>query len=248
MTRLSESQSGIGRKVIFIIIILLVIAGVVTWRLSANSSTNRNGSSPSVSTNNVSNDSSPCLNAYHDSILCAFALHSNILSYSYIATGTAITTSGTTAGFTVKNDGKGNHEVVYIANGEQYSSITFAGTRYVQLGVGAAWTEYSNGSPTNSSVPDPTSGFNLSFTNASSHQYSFINEGTTACGNLNCNDYKVTLLAEQSITQYVYFDTGSHLLRKWTYSDPSTGVSVVMTVDYQSVKITKPSPVQQVTP
>lgn len=246
MTKLSDKQMGISRIIVVVaVVVVLAVAGVLTWALTKKSSTTTGTSTPAASTVAVNSN---CQNYYHDGTLCAFANHISLTSYAYVATGTATSSSGTQYSFTLKNDGKGNREMVYTANSEQISAIMLGGAEYVQSGTGTTWLEYSGSSlGVATTIPDPTSNFNLSFTQAELAKYSFDKEGTAACGSMSCVKYKVNILATPSIVSYVYFDTSSYLLREWTYNNPSTGTSVTFNVSYQTVNITAPSPVQQVT-
>jgi outer membrane lipoprotein-sorting protein len=71
----------------------------------------------------------------------------------------------------------------------------------------------------------------------------YKNLGTEACGNLTCYKYQVTTATAAGAKQYVWFDTTSYQLRRWQYSDSSTGTTD-MAISYQPVTISQPSPVQ----
>jgi outer membrane lipoprotein-sorting protein len=66
---------------------------------------------------------------------------------------------------------------------------------------------------------------------------------TEACGSLTCFKYQITDSASPGSTQYAWFDNGAYLLREWKSSD-SSGSSTDMTISYQAISITAPSPVQ----
>lgn len=249
MPALKNDERGVGSIVIIgIAVVVLAIAGVTVWKLSSKKTTSSTASTTattkSVSTVAVS---SSCLKAFHDSSLCAFANHTNISSQQYVATGTATSSSGTKSTFTVENDGKGNTDVAYGSNGKQISSISLDGVTYVQSAPGSTWLGYAGtGLGAASSVPNPTSGFNVNFTSSTPAGVSVTKVGTAACGKLSCNEYKVVDSATPTTTEYVYFDTQDYLLRQWTSNDTSTGVAVDLTFTYQPVTIAKPSPVQMI--
>jgi hypothetical protein len=246
MSKSSKSESGLGQiLIVAIIVVVLAVAAIVIWSLTRSPN---NKSSANTSTSSTAAVNSNCQNYYHDSTLCAFANHVGLSTYAYTSTGTATSSSGAQYNFTFKNDGKGNREIIYTDNGEQISAIMLDGAEYVQSSTGTTWLEFSGSSlSTATPVPNPTSSFNLSFTSAELAKYSFNKEGTAACGSLNCVKYKVNILASPDIVQYVYFDTSSYLLREWSYSNPTTGVSATINISYPTVTITAPSPVQQVT-
>lgn len=247
MPRLSTNQKGIAQLyVIIAVVVVLIGGGIVAWQATKKSTPNT-PTSAAAKASNVS-DSAACLKAYNDSALCAFANHTNITSQQYVAIGTATSATGTSSTFTVSNDGKGDSEVTYGSNGQEISSITLAGTTYVQEGTGTTWLAYSSTSQAGVTVvPNPTSGFNLNFNSSTPAGVTVTKEGTSACGSLTCYGYKVVDAATPTTTAYVYFDTHDYLLRHWTSSDTSTGEAVNLTFSYHSVNITKPSPVQQVT-
>lgn len=241
MSKLAKRQDGLSSLLIIALVVaVLVVVGVVIWQVTKTSPTK------SVSTTVSGTNSSACVKAVGSSSFCAFATNSNISSKEYIATGTATTSSGQTSSYTVQNDGKGNTEVTYTSAGKQISAITLDGSTYLQSGSGTTWIEYTGSQSSAVSVPNPVSGFNLNFTSNIPKGVTVNSEGTAACGSLTCNKYKVNLASTATATQYVYFDTSNYLLRQWTFSDSSTKISVNLTFDYQSVTITKPSPVQQI--
>jgi hypothetical protein len=248
MSKSNESESGLGQIfIVAVVVVVLAVAGIIIWGLTR-SSNNNSATNTSTSTNNTAAVNNNCQNYYHDSTLCVFANHIGLSTYAYTSSGTATSSSGAQYNFTFKNDGKGNREITYTAAGKQISAIILDGAEYVQSGAGTTWLEFSGSSlSTATPVPDPTSNFNLSFTQAELAKYSFNKEGTAACGNLSCVKYKVNILASPDIVQYVYFDTSSYLLREWSYSNPTTGVSATINISYPAVTITAPSPVQQVT-
>jgi hypothetical protein len=248
MTRLSSNEKGVGGSlVIIVIVVVLAVAGVITWQLTKKSpSSTPTSSSVSAKTASSAAVSSACLKQFNDNSLCAFAEHTNISSQQYVAMGTATSATGTKSTFTVKNDGKGNTEVIYGSNGQQLTSISLDGVTYIQSAPGGTWYEYSGSSLSSAtSVPNPTSGFNLNFTTTTPAGVKVTKIGTASCGSLSCEEYKVVVASAPTATQYVYFDTSDYLLRQWASNEPG-GVSVNLTFSYPAVTITKPSPVQQI--
>jgi hypothetical protein len=243
MPNLRRDENGIGQAlIIVIIVVVLAVAGGIIWQSTKKNSNTTTGtaiSKPVVS--------STCLQSFKDNALCAFAEHTNISSQQYVAKGTATLTNGTTSTFTVLNDGKGNTEVTYSSAGKQISSIRLNGVGYVQGSPGSSWLEYSNaGVGQATATPNPTSGFNLNFTTATPKDVMVTKQGTVACGSLTCKKYRVAVSSEPSGIQYVYFDTKDYMLRQWTSTNPSNGIDVNLTFNYQPITITKPSPIQKI--
>lgn len=164
----------------------------------------------------------------------------------YEAAGTVTTSSGTTYTFTDEHDLSGNKDLSYTSGTKQISIITLNGIIYYQDGTGTIWYEYASGNAP-SSLTDPTGSFNFDFTAATKAGLSVTKEGTATCGSLTCYEYRVTDTTDPGGIAYIYFDTSSYLLRKWTSTNSVTGLSSNMTFTYPSVTIAKPSPVQVVT-
>lgn len=68
--------------------------------------------------------------------------------------------------------------------------------------------------------------------------------GSEACGSLTCDKYEmVDAVGEDSSTSYVWIDTKEHLARKMEFS--FKGGSNVMEYKYETVQISKPSPIKE---
>jgi outer membrane lipoprotein-sorting protein len=174
--------------------------------------------------------------AYHDDNLCKFASHTSLDKVAYTAALKVTQTDGTNSTTTLQSDGKGNTALTGSSNGQQLNSITLNGVTYIQTNGTGPWTKYATNAPTT----DPTTNMNLSIGTAG---ITFKSLGTEACGSLTCYKYQVTSAASPAATQYVWFDNSSYLMRRWQYTDPSSGTTD-MTINYQAVTITQPSPVQ----
>jgi hypothetical protein len=86
---------------------------------------------------------------------------------------------------------------------------------------------------------NPTANLNIA---VSESNLSFSYLGTGACGSLICYKYAIADRTQPSAVQDMWFDTTSYKLREWTYHG-TTG-STIMTIAYQPVSITAPSPVK----
>jgi hypothetical protein len=246
----TKNQKGLGQVAIIILVLVgLVIIGLIVWGLTKSNkpsnTANTASNHPNISASPA--ESAACLKAYADNALCAFAVHMNVSTLSYEATGTTTSSTGTESNFTIQSDGKGDKDMVYIADSKQISYIILDGQTYIQSGSGTTWLEYTGAASTTADVPaDPTSGFTLNFQNSTPASVQVTKDGTTACGSLTCYKYTVIEASASTTTTYVYFDTANYLLRQWTYSDSTDSTAVNLTFTYPTVVITKPSPVQQI--
>jgi hypothetical protein len=245
MLKLTKSIKGIAMPVlVLIIVVVLAAAGIVFWQITKKSS-------PSSSTSNSSTAktvavSPTCEKSFNDNKLCAFAEHMYISTMEYVATGTATNASGNSSKYTIKNDAKGNKEITYTSGSQQISTITLNGVSYYQEGAGTTWLEYSNGGAP-ATISNPVSGFNFNLSGTTAADLTVTKEGTSACGNLTCYEYKVIDSKDPGGIAYIYFDNQNYLLRHWTSHNTTSGISVDLTFSYPSVTIAIPSPVQQIT-
>jgi outer membrane lipoprotein-sorting protein len=175
---------------------------------------------------------------YHDSRICNFAAFSTSFNKTAYTAALTIAQNGATNTATLKSDGKGNTELTTSSNGETLNAITLDNIEYIQNNGSGPWIEYNTG--TTAPTTNPTSSMNIGVGN-SGITFKYID--TESCGSLTCYKYKVTDASTPSATQYVWFDNSSYKLRQWQYTDGS-GNTTNMTVTYNAVNITKPSPVE----
>jgi hypothetical protein len=243
MPKIPKIEKSFGREFILIIIlVVLVVAGFVTWQVTKKNST---GNLKYVINNSVQN--STCMKYYNDQAICRLALNLNFTKRSYEATGTVTTASGT-INYAIQSDGKGNSDVSDISKNAQVSSIKLNGKTYIQPSANTTWLEYTAANLGSAdTVTNPVSGFNINFNNNTPSEYKITKEGTAVCGNLTCDKYQIIVAAIPDSTQFIYFDAGSYLLRQWTSSNPSAGTSLNLTFIYPKVVIATPLPVKKVT-
>ena len=248
-----QNEQGIAHVLLAIVVVVVVAAaGFAVWRVANNnskksSSQTSSSSKPSGSSNTAAASAAEtaCLSKYHDSDLCAFVAAEAATPFEKTAAKITLTgtSSGTPSNITLEQDGKGNESFSLTGGGQTINTINFDGQTYTQQTVGGPWITYGSNSSTNtstSSTPDST--LNSFISSVSTTSYTKI--GTEACGNLTCFKYQIKDTTSPNSTQYAWFDTKDHLLRQYYESDPSTGDKMTMAISYQSVSISKPSPVQ----
>src|SRR6185503_19808218 len=71
---------------------------------------------------------------------------------------------------------------------------------------------------------------------------SYKSLGKEACGKLTCFKYQVFDKTQTASSQFVWFDTKDYRMQRYQMSDGKDTTD--MTITYQTVKITQPSPVQ----
>lgn len=245
MSRLSKQEGGIGQVfIISLIVVIAAVTGVIIWRITKSDNDSKKNTNISVPAN-YSSETNQCMRLLNNSLFCSFAKNTDISKQQYIATGTVTSSSGSSS-YTIQNDGQGNTQVTYIANGNQVSAISLDGSTFIQTGASATWLEYSGNNLGSAAVTNPVSNFNLNFSSYIPAGVTVDSQGTAACGSLTCNKYKVNVASNPTATQYVYFDTSDYLLRQWTCSNLTSNTSVNLNFSYEPVTITRPTPVQQI--
>jgi outer membrane lipoprotein-sorting protein len=233
--KIQSDNRGVAHLLYIILaVIVAIVIGFGDWRLITENKTPTKSNS-SVASNGIS---SSCLSIYHDNNICHFSESSTTFSKTTYTAELTNTQNGTTSTMTLENDGKGNTELTSNSGDQTINSITLDGTSYIQDNGTGPWVEYPSG--TNSPSTNPTSTMSIG---VGSPGIIFKYIDTESCGGLTCFKYRVTDRSTPTTTQYVLFDNSSYMLRQWQYSDGS-GNSTSMTVNYQAVNITKPSPVE----
>jgi len=254
MSQQHESdQRGIAHLLLIVIVVVVLAAiGFVGWKVYSNKnggSTKNSASSgaPAPSANDkavASAAETACLNKYHDKDLCKFVAAQEAAPFE--KTPLKMTMTGTTSGqpgtFVLEQDGKGNNSLAMTGSGQTTNMITLNGQVYTQTAAGGPWITYGTGS---SSTAQSSPASSLTDFLSSLSTTSFTKLGKEACGPLTCFKYQITDSTTPGATQYVWFDTGQHLMRQ--YYEAGVGGSsdsMTMTIAYQKVTINKPSPVQ----
>ncbi len=250
MRKLFRNQDGLSRPIIIlVIVVLLVIIGAAISQ--SNKKDNKTNTQSNTSTTTaVVPISSACSKNYNDDNLCRFANYTDLANHQYIATGSAIASSGAKTSFIIENDGKGNSKLVFGVNGKQLSQITLNGYVYIQTGVNTTWQEYPASSAGAAAIKNPANGFSLNFNTSTPADVSVEKMGITSCGTKTkstCYKYKVVETSAPGTLQYILFDTHTYLLRQWSAINSTTKEQIEINFSYIGIPITKPSPVKQAT-
>lgn len=216
---------------------VVIVVGLAGWAVFG-----KNKKTPSTTPKTTGSAYANCMAGYHDTKLCQFAAHYQPLAKSsYQATVSVTSPQGTISNLVYSSDGKGDSEVTGTSDGQQLSSIELAGNTFIKVS-GSDWIEYPSGATNAPAQTDPTA--NLDDSVAESN-LSFQSLGTAACGSMTCYKYQISEHSQPDATQDIWFDTSAYLLRQWTYHGDTGSTS--MTISYQPVSITAPSPVKVIT-
>jgi outer membrane lipoprotein-sorting protein len=237
-----RKQEGMGHVIVAVVIlVVLAVIGFAGYRVVGSHNKKASTTTTKTTTSSESQAStSGCEATYHDANLCKFAVHASLDKVAYKATITGTDADGTASTMTLLSDGKGNTSLSGTGNGASFDSIQLGGKSYIKNGD--VWYEYPAGDTSTPTEANPAANMNLVL--GAGVTYKPL--GKESCDGKTCFKYQVTEAATPNATQFAWFDDSSYMLRKWKYTDPSSG-SMEMIITYQSVNITKPSPVQSLT-
>lgn len=233
ITRLKKNMKGLAQaQLAVLVVIVIAVVGVVAWKVLGN------GSSVSVN----KEIQSKCQTVVKDDIFCKFAgAFGNVGDYK---TTVSSTVEGSVTTLELANDSKDNSSMVVKQNGqEQASVIVFSGVTYSKDYTDNKWFKYGSGDTGRPESLDLKKEFlksDYKGDNGQALQYKKI--GTEKCDKLTCYKYQVVDPAKTTETSYLFFDTKSYLLRRATVTDSSNKTNADMTVTYETVTITAPSP------
>lgn len=236
------SQNGFAHLgLIVIVAVVVAVVGLAFWKVSSNknSSTNNSGTAATKEAQTA------CEKSIDDKDFCKFASHADIAKAAYVATGTSVTSEGTST-MIIKADGKDNSDLTISQNGVEVTRYIYLdGATYTKTPDSDTWTKFPATSSAAPKDTSPTSDIKINYSNITENNtVSYKNLGKEACGQLNCLKYQVVDTANSGSTQYIWFDTKDYLLRRWSTKDSSGSNDMTFTYP-SSVTIAVPSPVQE---
>lgn len=248
-----DERGGLSPIIIIVVVVVLAAVGYAGWRVfSKKKSTTGNGSSSSVSapatTAADKQLEDACMKEVNDKNLCKFASHFT-LTTAYTMNYTTVDSSGTTTG-TFSTDGKNNSTMTTKQDGKETAAfISLNKDSYVKDEASGVWTKYSAqpSQTTPETNTNPSSDIKIDSKDITdNNKTSYKNLGKEGCGKLTCFKYQVIDTTTPNTTQYIWFDDHDYQMRRW-YSKDENG-SNDMTLTYQAVNITAPSPVKEFNP
>lgn len=236
--KLQRNQNGIAQVMLAAIVIVVIAAiGLVAWKVSSNRSTLTTG------INKATQDK--CMTEVNDKQLCKFAgAFANITDYKVVINGTDSTGPSV---ITLSYDSKNNISENVTQNGQdQGSVIVYSGATYVKDSTTeGVWLKFAAGDKNAPAALDIKKEFlKADFKNDSGQKFTYKNLGTEKCDKLTCYKYQETDPAKPTETTYLFIDTRDSLLRRISVSDSTAKTSAEMTITYETVVITAPSPVK----
>ncbi len=168
-----------------------------------------------------------------------------------MANGVIITTSSQIkdAGLSTSEmriDGKENMEISSFKDGKPESSmIVFEKVTYLKDLQDGTWYAMNTPNPQDNEYADQTAVAEIKDTYNEQNQNMQVKKiAREACGDLTCDKYEVIDgVGETTTKMYVFVDTKEHLARKMEFN--FAGGSSVMEYKYETVQISKPTPIKE---
>jgi outer membrane lipoprotein-sorting protein len=243
ISKKSNSTQGFALvAVLAVIFILIAVGGAGYYVMTKNKDTASNGNSI-LSNEEQDLIEKECKQQIDDDDFCRFASNWSFGGeYKIIVKTSGGDGSGT---FTSEVNGDNSSTVMVSDNGEESRFIYLNGTSYVYDSESEVWIKYP-------SVDESIGNLTDEYVNEFDFDESDVPEedrteykslGKEACGDRNCFKYQIIDPASPNSEQYVWFDDKDYAMRKFVSIDD--GVTTEMTIEYQSVVINEPSPVEE---
>lgn len=184
-----------------------------------------------------------CMTDVNDETFCKFAGAFGATQY-YKVSATTTGPEGT-ASVELSGDSRDNSQMVVKQNGqEQANLVVYSGVTYSKDYSDNQWFKFASDDANKPEVTDLKKEFAKGdFKNEQGQKIDYVKTGTEKCGNLTCFKYQVKDPAKPAEESFLWFDNSDYLLRRITVKDGQ--ISTDMSVTYQSVSITEPSPTKE---
>lgn len=233
--KFQKNETGIAHVLLGLIVVVVIAAiGLVAWKVSSNRS------SSTTSINKEVQDK--CKTVVNDDLFCKFSgIFGNVGDYKTTVNSTA---EGSTSVLELANDSKGNSSMVIKVNGqEQGNVVVFSGVTYSKDYTDGQWFKFGASDTNKPQTLDLKKEFLKSdFKGDNGAKLEYKKIGTEKCDKLTCYKYQIVDSLKPTETSYLWFDTKSYLLRRVTVNDSKASTNADMTVTYESVVISAPSP------
>ena len=241
--KLQKNMSGLAHiQLVLVAVVVIAAVGLVGWKVYDNNS----GSVPSTGINKETQDK--CMTEVNDKLFCKFTgVFANVGDYK--TTVNTTDPKGTSSVLELANDSNGDSSMIVKQNGkEQGSIVVYGGVTYFKdpAATDGSWFKYGandTGKPETVDLKKEFLKGDFKGDNGQKLEYKKI--GTEACGNLTCYKYQIIDSQKPAETGFIWFDTKEFLMRRVTAND-GKGTSSEMTVTYESVSISMPSPTKDI--
>jgi outer membrane lipoprotein-sorting protein len=237
MLKLRNSQKGLAP--ILIVLAVLVVGGVGFFVYSQ--AKDDGGNVVQTEASKAVNDA--CNTALKDKDFCKFASNwQTVLNYTSVNTSTS---NGTTSTIKVETEDANKTRITSTDNGKEIAAyITIGKDFYTKDETDGAWTKYTDTSANSNTSTDVKSDFKVSdFDAATLAKTEYKKIGKEDCGKLSCFKYQIVDKENTANEQFIWFDTKDYLMRRMTISE--SGTSSDITVSYEHVSISAPTPVKE---
>jgi hypothetical protein len=243
LLKLKRDERGIGILPVLGIILILLVSLLVAVRVSNQQKKETPVQQQGVSKSQIADVklNQECLEVYKDDALCRFISLYKIDNLSYQMTLNQKDSEGTTKSIYLY-DGKGN--IAVKENGKDTNYVETKAESFIKDEGGLWYRVPAEPEETEQSVNPLTDAvFPIYKDTETGSTISYKNQGKQKCGQLSCWKYLKTSADLPNVSEQFWFDTKEYKLRRYLYKD--TEISQDMTVNYKSVRVSKPSAVKE---
>lgn len=248
---LTKNQAGaLNPLVIVLIVVVVAAAGFAGYRVyesnkdKKDTTTSQNSNTSSESKEAASAIQAECLKQFDDKDFCKFS-GNWINNKSYKGVFTTKGANGSTSVMTIESEGDNSSSTITADGKETGAYITLNKVSYMKNVEQNVWYKLPATDTEATDETKPNEDLNFDTTSEEvKNTTTYKKIGKEACGDKTCFKYQVIDTADtDTIESFIWFDDKDyHLARMTTKS--KDGSSSDSTFTYTSVKITEPSPVQ----
>lgn len=244
MLKGKNTEGGFAHLMLIVAVVVIAAIGGIGYVVMSKQKAKDSGTtatSQSAVSDKVVADA--CNKHLNDKDFCKFASYWKGLD-NYKSTLTSTSAEGTSTIYLESESSDKSSMSTKLDGKETSAFITIGKTFYTKDLADGSWTSYTNDTKATEIVDVKEdikiNDFSSDTTADSNIKYKKI--GKEACGKLTCFKYHITDSADTKTEQFIWFDTKDFQLRRWL--SKSAEGSTDMTISYDKVKITAPSPVK----
>jgi hypothetical protein len=246
---IQKDQRGLSGLTTILVLIIVVAVGAGIWKVIQNSHDN------SLKARHTKVTTDICNQQLKDKDLCKFIGNYDIGKLSYVMKiNSESKTNNLTASpqnqtiiksvTTLKSDGKGNSQLSGTSSGQASEVVYFNKVTYMKDQKDGKWWKFAANDVMAPKNSNPVNGVKFS-TPAAKSTIRYKKLDKEACGSLTCFKYQIVDSAHPKDTTYFWFDNIAYYLQGY-YNKAADGTVNDLSISYQSVDISAPSPTKDV--
>lgn len=247
---LRKNQIGALNPLIIVLIVVVIgVVGFAGYKVYSNNKDKKDSTS-SASTSTADNKETvsalqaECLKEFDDKDFCKFSSNWTE-SKNYKAVFTTKDANGSTTVMKIETEGDNSSSVITTDSKEVGAYITLNKVNYTKDYTANVWYKLPANDAAATTEATPNKDLNFDATSEEvKNTTTYKKIGKEACGDKTCFKYQIIDTADtETVESFIWFDDQDYKLARMT-TKSKDGSTTDSTFTYTSVKITEPSPVE----